>query len=129
MVARYNVSFQNMNGESAKVVDVVVSAWVKQLGDMLKDYAFEDIYNADETGLFFKCRPSKTFNIIGEKCFNGERSKERLTILFAANMTGTDKLTPLVIGKSQNPRCFKGINKANEVLDDRVDFSRMAVKN
>ena len=64
---------------TVKVDGDVVSAWVKQLGDMLKDYAFEDIYNADETGLFFKCRPSKTFNIIGEKCFNGERSKERLT--------------------------------------------------
>ena len=39
--------------------------------------------------------------------------KERLTILFACNMSGDEKLKPLVIGRSENPRCFKNFNKAN----------------
>ena len=102
-----------MNGESAKVDDQVVQDWFTKLQDLIKDYAPEDRYNADETGLFYKCLPSKTFNISGQKCFNGEKSKERLTVLFAVNELGTHKLTPLVIGKSAKPRCFKGVNMSN----------------
>lgn len=44
----------------------------------------------------------------GERCTNGKKSKERITILLGANMTGNEKLPLLVIGKSLNPRCFKG---------------------
>lgn len=39
----------------------------------------------------------------------GELSKERLTVLITANMTGTDKRKLLVIGKFKNPRSFKNI--------------------
>ena len=28
-------------------------------------------------------------------------------------MNGTEKLKPLIVGKSENPRCFKRINKSN----------------
>jgi hypothetical protein len=29
--------------------------------------------------------------------------------MLACNMTGTDKRRPLIIGKSKNPRCFRGV--------------------
>ena len=35
--------------------------------------------------------------------------KERVTVLLCANMTGKDKLIFLVIGRYQNPRCFKQV--------------------
>ena len=47
----------------------------------------------------------------GEKVVGGKKMKERLTILLACNADGSDELTPLVIGKSQNPRCFKNVRK------------------
>ncbi|XP_057324247.1 tigger transposable element-derived protein 4-like [Microplitis mediator] len=72
------------------------------------DYEPKDIFNADETGLFFKCLPDKTLIFKNEKCYGGKHSKERLTILLATNMTGSEKLKPLVIGKSKKPRCFSG---------------------
>lgn len=75
----------------------------------LKDYELKDIFNADETGLFFKCLPDKTLIFKNEKCHGGKLSKERLTILLATNMTGTEKLKPLVIGKAIKPRCFSGL--------------------
>jgi len=53
--------------------------------------------------------PDKTLAFKNEKCNSGEYSKERLTLLLAINMTGTDKLKPLLIGKSKNPKCFTGI--------------------
>ena len=65
-----------MNVESAKVDDQVVQDWFTKLQDLIKDYP-EDSYNAVETGLFYKCLPSKTFNIAVQKYFNGEKSKKR----------------------------------------------------
>lgn len=60
-------------------------------------------------GLFYKCLPNNTLAFKNESCHGGKNSKERITVLLAANATGTEKLKPLVIGKSQKPRCFKGI--------------------
>jgi hypothetical protein len=39
--------------------------------------------------------------------------KERITLLLTANMDGSQKLKPLVIGKFEKPRCFTGLNRAN----------------
>ena len=52
--------------------------------------------------------PDKTHVFKNEKCASSKLSKERLTVLITASMTG-EKLPPLVIGKSANPRCFKNI--------------------
>ena len=40
-----------------------------------------------------------------------KQSKERISVLVGANMTGTEKLKllDLVIGKSEKPRCFKNV--------------------
>jgi hypothetical protein len=43
----------------------------------------------------------------GDPCNGGKNSKEKITILLAWIADLTDKLTPFVIGKSENPHCFK----------------------
>lgn len=53
--------------------------------------------------------PEKTIAFSGEPCHGGKHSKERLTVVVGANMSGTEKLPLLVTGKSRNPRCFKGL--------------------
>ena len=45
----------------------------------------------------------------GKKCLGGKYGKERITITVGANMSRTEKLKLLVIGKAKKPRCFKGI--------------------
>ena len=109
---RYNVSFQVMNGESEKVDTVIVENWIYRLSILTTGYDNKNIFNADETGLFFKCLPSKTLNKKGQKCYNGEKSNDRLTVLFCCSWAG-EKLKPLVIGKSAKPRCFNGTNPNN----------------
>ena len=53
--------------------------------------------------------PNKSLVFKGDSCHGGKLSKERITILPCANMTGTEKLPLLVIGKAAKPRCFKGV--------------------
>ena len=42
--------------------------------------------------------------------YGGKLSKEKITVLVTAGMAG-EKLPPLVVGKSANPRCFKNLKK------------------
>ena len=76
----------------------------------VKQFKAEDIFNADETGLFYGCLSDRTHVFKNDKCAGGKLSKERLTVLVTASMAG-EKLPLLVIGKSANPRCFKNIKK------------------
>lgn len=106
---RHDIAFKKAAGESNSVDQGVCNQWIEDLPSLLEGYDPNNIYNADETALFFKCLPDKTFTLKGEQCHGGKQSKERLTILQCADMTGTDKLPPLVIGKSKRPRCFKSV--------------------
>ncbi|XP_046667060.1 tigger transposable element-derived protein 4-like [Homalodisca vitripennis] len=106
---RHNISFKKVCGERGAVDDDVVVDWKASLPDLIKDYDPKNVFNADETALFFKCLPDKTYEFKEEKCHGGKHNKERITLLLASNMTGTDMLKPLVIGKSKKPRCFAGV--------------------
>ena len=67
-----------------------------------------DIFNADESGLFYKALPYKSLHLKSEKCLGGKHNKVRLTGMAAANAEG-GKLPMFVIGKSVKPRCFTGM--------------------
>ena len=108
---RRGLTFKCISGEAASVTPEMLNDWKKKkLPSILSRYDASDIYNVDESGLFYQCLPNKTFTLPAERASRGiKESKQRLTMLIGANMTGEDKLDPLIIGKSANPRCFRGI--------------------
>jgi hypothetical protein len=75
------------------------------------DLTAGQIYNADETGLFWRCLPTSILAGEGETSASGlKQNKDRLTILTCANASSTHKVKLLVIGKYNRPRAFKGIS-------------------
>ena len=82
-----------------------------RLKEILLQYTPADIYNADETGLYFRTTPDRTHAFADEKLSGGKKSKERVTIMVCSNMDGSDKRKLLVIGKSANPRCLKNVKR------------------
>ena len=108
-IKRHDIGFRKVSGESASVSDEVCSEWKALLPSLLAEYEPHNIFNADETGLFFKCAPLRRMAFKSEKCHGGKHSKERLSISFTVNSTGSKKRKLLIIGKSTNPRCFKNI--------------------
>ena len=107
---RHNLCNKTVSGEEGDVNSTSVEQWRENaLPVLLNGYSDDQIYNADETGLFYQCLPNKTLHFRGEKCTGGKRSKNRISVLLCTNKSGTDKLKPLVIGKSKNPRCFKNV--------------------
>ena len=105
---RRGITFRVISGEAAAAPKEEAQHWASDaLQKIMALYTPADIYNADETGLFFQCLPEKTLALKNEMCSGGKKSKSRLTVLVAANMDGSDKLPPLVIGKAKNLRFFK----------------------
>ncbi|XP_054706706.1 tigger transposable element-derived protein 4-like [Uloborus diversus] len=107
--ARHNIVFRNLHGEAKDVPESLCEEWRIRLPTLLFGYKASDVFNIDETGLFYKCVPQKTLMFKGESCAGGKMSKDRLTVLVGANADGSEKLPLLVIGKSKNPRCFKNV--------------------
>ena len=58
-------------------------------------YAKKNVFNMDETGLFYCLMTDKTLSFKGEKCSGGKLSKERLAVALCANMSGTEKMEPI----------------------------------
>ncbi|XP_048757081.2 tigger transposable element-derived protein 4-like [Ostrea edulis] len=106
---RHGIVCRTINSESGFVDPQITEDWKEKLGHIIKSYQPCDIFNADETGLFYKLLPEKTLQLKGEDCHGGKRSKERLTVMVSSNMDGSEKLKLLVIRKYENPRCFKGV--------------------
>ena len=103
---RHNVTFKTVVEESNSVQPEMVASWFETI--LLSNHKLEDIFNADEFGLFYQCLPNKTLHLKSEKCSGGKNSKIRITGLAAANSMG-DKLPMFVIGKSKARRCFKNV--------------------
>jgi hypothetical protein len=99
--------------EECKSVDssTVEERRKEQILKIFEGYKPKNIYNADETGLFFRLPPNKTLSLKVDPCNGGKNSKERIMVLLACNADGTDKLPPLVIGKSENRCCFKNVRQ------------------
>ncbi|XP_053403566.1 tigger transposable element-derived protein 6-like [Mercenaria mercenaria] len=94
-----------MSGERGDVKQSTITEWAEKLPTLCADYKPENIFNMDETGLFFRDSGRKTYRLKGDDCAGGKRSKERITVALCSSMTG-EKVKPLVIGKSRSPRCF-----------------------
>ena len=107
---RHGIGMKVISGEAASAPTETTVEWRgKELQDVLKEYNEKDIFNADETGLFYKCLPNKTLALKGDTCTGQKIPKERISILVAANMDGSEKLPLLIIGKFERPRCMKNI--------------------
>ena len=64
----------------------------------------------DETALFYQLELARTVITAAEVDVRGsKRSKLRVTLALCANMDGSIKIKPVLIGKARNPRPFRRI--------------------
>ena len=109
---RYNVRQMKVSGESGDVSGATVDSWKERLPDIVHGYSADDIWNLDETGCFWRALPDKGFNQRAKDCKGGKQSKQRITVTFIVNAAGASEAKPIVIWKSDKPRCFKKVNKS-----------------
>ena len=123
---RTGMKWRCLTGDAAGCLKEVAEDWINTtLKPLIRNYNENDIFNGDETGFFYKCLPGKSFILQGDNCKKGKYSKERITIMLCTNMSGTEKIRPLVIGKSGRPHCFKNVKS----LPVDYEFNRKAWMN
>ena len=109
---RYGIRRLKICGEKLSAEEVSVEPFKILLKEKMSsmNLTHDQLYNADETGLFWRLLPDKTFVAANEKNAPGRKTpKERVTFMACTNALGTHKLTPLVIGKAKTPRALKNI--------------------
>lgn len=107
---RHGIKYLKMCGEKAsdhETSENYIDEFAKIISD--ENLSSEQIYNADETALYWCCVPRKTLTIANERLpVDLKDAKQRLTVLGCTNAAGTHKIKLAVIGKSLNPKCLKG---------------------
>jgi len=72
----YGIKTQMISGEEGLVNPLILcESWV-DFEKVYKNYDKCDVFNCDETGLFFKCPPKKTLISRSEEKASGKFSKE-----------------------------------------------------
>ena len=69
-----------------------------KLKDIIRQYDLNDVFNADETALYWELEPTKTLAtgpVVGTK-----KSRNRVTIMLTCNASGSEKLKPLFIHRT-----------------------------
>ncbi|KAK6166482.1 hypothetical protein SNE40_023159 [Patella caerulea] len=113
-LSRHNIVFGCMSGERADVDMGVVDDFKSKVPHLCSGFLPKDIFNMDETGLFYKDGSRKTVHVKGDDCAGGKRSTERLSIALCASLTG-EKLKPLVLGRLKKPRCFSKVKDVDKL--------------
>lgn len=104
-IRQLTVSGEKLSADGTEVQSFIETL-ISKIDEM--DLTLDDIYNCDESGLFYKVLPGKTLVREDEKnAPGGKMQKERITFMPCVNASGTHKLPLQFIGKSKNPRCFR----------------------
>ncbi|KAG7163598.1 Tigger transposable element-derived protein 7-like 4 [Homarus americanus] len=107
---RHGISNKPVCGESLSADLEAIEPFREKLNKLIQSAKLEkfQLYNADETGLFWKAVP---MNIQVEKKSSSQPgrklNKQRVSALFCANADGSHRLKPAMVGKSRQPRMLK----------------------
>ncbi|GFT45840.1 tigger transposable element-derived protein 1 [Trichonephila clavipes] len=100
----------HITGESATADEGAAKIFPEELAKIIEDgdYSADQVFNADETGLYWKKLPNHTYIAKDEKTASGHKaSKDRVTLLLCSNASGDRMSKPLLINKSLRPRTPK----------------------
>lgn len=92
---RHGIRCLALMGEKASADLPAAEDFKNSFADLFREgnYDYVNVYNADESGLYWRVLPEKTLAFQDEKQADGSKlHKERLTIMVCANSTGCHKI-------------------------------------
>jgi hypothetical protein len=94
---RHDIVSKHLHGEAASVLAEDIERARERLRELLKTWNLEDIFNADETALYWRAMPTTSYSV-GRKKESGQKvQKDRVTALVCGSAMG-EKRKILVIG-------------------------------
>ena len=109
---RFDICNVAMHGQAGEANLALAATTMEKIRRKLEAYPPDRIYNMDETGLLYRCLPSRSYvprrdrrHARGTRAM---RHMDRVTLVLCTNATGTHKLPVAMIGAPVNPLCFRG---------------------
>ena len=75
---RHNIKKMTISGESSDVSGSTVSSWKERLTEIIEGYGIDDVWNLDETGVFWQALADKGFGRRVRQCKGGKKGKQRI---------------------------------------------------
>ena len=94
-----------MSGESRSADLEAISSELPVLQQIISNYDPSDVFNMDETGLFYCMAPDRT--IAARQIGGMKKDKTRITVALCSNSNGSEKRELFFIGHSEKPRAFQ----------------------
>jgi hypothetical protein len=94
-----------MSGESRSADLEAIRSELPALQKIIAQFDPSDVFNMDETGLFYCMAPDRT--IASRQLGGMKKDKTRITVALCANSNGTEKMELFFIGHAEKPRAFK----------------------
>uniref|UniRef100_A0A8C5WFA2 HTH CENPB-type domain-containing protein n=1 Tax=Leptobrachium leishanense TaxID=445787 RepID=A0A8C5WFA2_9ANUR len=110
---RFNIKSVSLHGEAASADTEAAQKYPETFRHMIeeKGYKPEQVFNMEETGLFWKKMPSRIYIMTDEAKAPGFKAqKDRVTLIMCGNAAGY-MMKPGLIHKSANQRALKNKNK------------------
>ncbi|KAG7164207.1 Tigger transposable element-derived protein 1-like 57 [Homarus americanus] len=110
---RNKITNINTGGEEASADRVAAREFPPFLREIMEEgqYTEDQVFNMDESGLFWKKLPSKTFVVKNASKIRSRKvQKERITVLFTTNASGTCKFKLSVIHTARKPHAYKSMD-------------------
>ncbi|KAL5475714.1 hypothetical protein EMCRGX_G025561 [Ephydatia muelleri] len=102
---RHGVFSVQLHGEAGGADQQGVARAQRELPGIIEKYRPEDVFNIDETGLFYRQAPDCTLTTTADER-GAKKAKDCITVALAVNVTASEQLKPVVIHKYKKPRCF-----------------------
>ncbi|XP_038524438.1 tigger transposable element-derived protein 1-like isoform X5 [Canis lupus familiaris] len=105
---RYSLRNSRLMGEEEPLDAQSAPRYSKQVQRLIRARGYEpqQVFNAEETSLFWKCMPSRTFREKDKNPESLEEAKDRISLIFCANAAGDKMIKPLLLYKDPNPACL-----------------------
>ena len=101
-----------LHGQGSLDLAVNASAGMQDIRDTSSEYHIRNIYNMDESGLFYRMGPRMTYLTRDEdrsttRGMEVQKHKSRVSIVMCVNADGSHVLPVSYTGTASKPKCFK----------------------
>ena len=92
----YNVKQLKICGESGDVQGETVESWKERLPEIVQGYEKQDVWNMDETDIFWCALPNRGFGQKSKSCKGEKKSKQHITVAFFCSCIRPQRKTVVI---------------------------------
>ena len=116
---KYHLKTKRLLGEAGAAKVEENKGKLDEIKALTAGYSLDHIFNADETGLFYRSLPNLSVTLAQETARGGKKEKERVTAVLCSNASGSCKISITIIGKAAEPYAFRNCGRLPVVYESQ----------